>query len=142
MTTQPLPPQDGTISLPPDMDLAAMVAAILEAAELTPPGPLSPNLTKAQRDWILKSYRPTIMVTLLARIHDTATRLAVSLKEREAVMGEMAKALNDIAKGMAPPEVMRHLELESPEQFRGRMWSWSEKRAEAALAKYMEARHV
>jgi hypothetical protein len=46
----------------------------------------------------------------------------------------LLEALKDIAKGMAPPEVMRYLELESPEQFRGRMWGWSEKRAEAAIA--------
>ncbi len=46
----------------------------------------------------------------------------------------LREALADIAKGMAPAEVMRHLELESPEQFRGRMWSWSEARAGKALA--------
>lgn len=48
-------------------------------------------------------------------------------------------ALRDIADGMAPPEVMKYLELESPEEFRGRMWGWSQKRARAALAEQEDA---
>lgn len=51
---------------------------------------------------------------------------------------ELLAALNDISKGMAPPEITSHLDTESLEAFRGRMWGWSEKRARDALSKAYE----
>ncbi|KKK81519.1 hypothetical protein LCGC14_2812640 [marine sediment metagenome] len=72
---------------------------------------------------------------------DTASELWSAFSENchdaltvlEAENEQLREALTDIKKGMAPPDVMAYLDTESPELFRGRMWSWSQKRARDAI---------
>ena len=56
------------------------------------------------------------------------------LIEAQAEIERLRKALSDIAGGLAPPEVFCFLETDTRDQFRGRMWAWSEERARAALS--------
>jgi hypothetical protein len=57
------------------------------------------------------------------------------IDQLEARNRELVGALNDIAKGMVPPEFLNDIEKESPAEFRGRMWGWSQERARQAIAK-------
>lgn len=61
---------------------------------------------------------------------DDSAFLCRAVNSYEAVR----EALEDIAKGMVPPEVSKHLETDTPAEFRSRMWTWSQKRARVALA--------
>ncbi len=58
-------------------------------------------------------------------------------KAAEAHADELAKALNDIAKGMVPTGEMPS--LDDKHEFRYQMWQWSQKRARAALPTQGEA---
>ena len=46
----------------------------------------------------------------------------------------LAAGLNDIAKGMCPPEVWKIAKTGTSEEFRTAMWEWSQKRAREALS--------
>ncbi len=126
LPTAPLTPQDGTIPLPPDTDLGAMVKAILE--EL-------PFVIEEARthDW------SPAMISL-ATIHDTAQRLKVALEQEQAVMGEMAKALTGMQAVVAESAGIDGWHLN------GALANWDEfdfvADAATALAQYQEARHV
>lgn len=83
MPQTPLPPQDGTVPLPPDRNLGAMVDKIITIANLLE-SPVSCEAEARVR---------------LGVIYDTASRLKVALAQREAVMGDMAKALGEDGHG-------------------------------------------
>ena len=51
----------------------------------------------------------------------------------QAEVERLREALDEIAGGEAPPEVMVHVNTDSPAEFRYRMWLWSQERARRAL---------
>ena len=52
-----------------------------------------------------------------------------------AAASEMYEALRKIGGGHVPPGFLNGIESESPADFRGRMWTWSQQVAQAAIAK-------